>query len=215
MHKKKDCNCPACNPVIKPKAYEETPKPQLTLKEKLAQQRLQNHLDSEARFSRIMANGKEHAALRAKVLSERGMAKTGYLDSLKESVSDTIEQVSDKVSNVVDDVVGAAKQVGNDFIASQHSALAEHLADKGVIHVTDTSTGEKLTPSEVAERYSETSTFDISDAEKSGANAIKSMPAYGSVLLAAETAATKGRNIVKDPKSLTSSFTGRSGKQKN
>ncbi|GIU52683.1 hypothetical protein TUM4438_45980 [Shewanella sairae] len=129
---------------------------------------------------------------------ERRMTKTGFVDSFND--------VRDSVSDVIDDAIGAVKQVGNDLIASQRAMLAEYLVDNGVVQVTDTTTGEKLAPDEVAERYRETSTFDISDAEINGANAIKSMPAYGSVLLAAETAATKGRNIVRDPESLASNL---------
>lgn len=100
MSKKKGCGCPSCNPLIKPKAYEETPKPQLTLKERIAKQRLQNHIESEECFARIMANSGEHAAHRARVLAERGMAKTGYLDGVSSAVT-AVKNIETAVDNAV------------------------------------------------------------------------------------------------------------------
>ena len=138
MHKKKDCNCPACNPVIKPKAYEETPKPQLSLKERLAKQRLKNHMDSEATYARIMANGKEHAAHRAKVLAERGMAKTGYLDGITEGITDAAHYVGGITKTVGDTITSSVEAVINDpsMIKDTADNVASTLID-GVTYFPD------------------------------------------------------------------------------
>lgn len=125
MHKKKDCNCPACNPVIKSKAYEETPKPQLSLKERLAKQRLKNHMDSEATYARIMANGKEHAAHRAKVLAERGLAKTGYLDGVSSAVTavKNIETTVDNTVKTAKETVETAKRAAETAVDDAKQAV--------------------------------------------------------------------------------------------
>ena len=196
-----NCKCPACNPINQPN-FEYVAPQKLTLKEKLHKQRMERFADSDRAFEYSQANQGRYAEHRASVLAERKMAKTGYLDSFND--------VRDSVSDVIDDAIGAVKQVGNDLIASQRAMLAEHLVDNGVVQVTDTTTGEKLAPDKVAERYRETSTFDISDAEESGANAIKSIPAYGSVLFAVETVTSKGKNVLK----RKSKSRGRAGKQK-
>ncbi|WP_345860827.1 hypothetical protein [Shewanella algae] len=98
---------------------------------------------------------------------------------------------------VFDNVVGAAKQLANDAIASQRSMLAEHLSSEGVIQFTDSGTGELLSSSEVAERYLDTEDFNISERETNGANRIKEIPSYSSILLAANTIGSKGRNLLR------------------
>ena len=200
-----NCKCPACNPINQPNFEYVAPR-KLTLKERIHKQRMENFDASDRAFEYVQANQGRYAEHRASILAEREMAKTGYLDSFND--------VRDSVSGVVDDVIGAAKQIGNDLIASQRAMLAEHLVDKGVVQVSDTATGSILSPDEVAKRYGETETFEISDLEKGGASAIKSIPAYGSVLLVAEAIGSKGKSIVKDPASLIAPFKGRAGKQK-
>ncbi|PSU84437.1 hypothetical protein C0W42_22055 [Photobacterium kishitanii] len=187
-----DCGCPACNPVNQ-RNFEYIAPRKLTLKERIHKQRIENLAASDRAFEYVKANEARYAEHRASILSEKKMAKTGLLDS-----------INDIASDVVDNVIGAVKQLGNDFISSQQAMLAEHLANKGVIQITDTATGKKLLSEEVAERYNDTKTFEILNSEKDGANAIKLMPAYGPLLLAAETIGTKGKNVVKDPESFVS-----------
>jgi hypothetical protein len=190
-----NCKCPACNPINQPNFEYVAPR-KLTLKERIHKQRMENFAASDRAFEYVQANQGRYAEHRASILAEREIAKTSLVDSFND--------VRDSVLDVVDDAIGAAKQIGNDLIASQRAMLAEHLADNGVVQVTDTATGQILSSDEVAKRYGEIKTFEISDSEKDGANTIKSIPAYGSVLLAAETVGTKGRNVVKDPESFVS-----------
>lgn len=104
-----------------------------------------------------------------------------------------------KKETLINDVWGAAKQVANDLIASQRTIFAEHLTEKNVIQVTDTKTGKILTSSEISERYKEIETFDLADEEQAGADAIKSVLHYDSVLLAAELATSAKKKIITNP----------------
>ncbi|PSU86614.1 hypothetical protein C0W35_22150 [Photobacterium kishitanii] len=117
----KDCGCPACNPVNQ-RNFEYIAPRKLTLKERIHKQRIENLAASDRAFEYVKANEARYAEHRASILSEKKMAKTGLLDS-----------INDIASDVVDNVIGAVKQLGNDFISSQQAMLAEHLANKGVI----------------------------------------------------------------------------------
>jgi len=115
-------------------------------------------------------------------------------------ITKAIGQVEEK--NIFDSVTGAVKQVLNDVIGAQRAILAEHLADNNVIQVTDKQSGKLLTTSEISDRYRDINTFNIEGMEQVGADAVKSMPHYGSALLLTEIAATKGKALLTNPKDV-------------
>ena len=54
----------------------------------------------------------------------------------------------------------------------------------------------------MAERYRKAATFEITPVEAAGANHVQSLPNYSAALLVAEVVASRGRNVLTDPKKL-------------
>lgn len=106
------------------------------------------------------------------------------------------------ITAAINAMMGGGKQIVNDLVASQRAAQAEWFADKGIISVTDSQTGQQLSTEEVSERYRSIETIDITSSEQLGADAVKQLPAYSGVLLAAELAATRGKKLLTDPAGL-------------
>lgn len=98
-------------------------------------------------------------------------------------------------SNAFDSILGAGKQIFNDFVADQAASQAQWFNEKGIIKQKDKLTNEFLTNKEISERYKDTETLAISSAERIGADAVKNLPAYEETLLAASIIASRGRNL--------------------
>ncbi|MBB1486537.1 hypothetical protein [Oceanospirillum sediminis] len=104
----------------------------------------------------------------------------------------------------LDQIVGATKQVANDFIKDQRAQQAEWFSEQGIVKFSDTQTGNQLTSEEIVSAYKENSpdTIPLSEgAEAIGAEKIQSIPGYSAIIPLVTTIASRGRNI-KEPISL-------------
>jgi hypothetical protein len=101
-----------------------------------------------------------------------------------------------------DQVIGGAKEVVNQVVDANRAAGNEWLADEGIIHYTDKTTGEKLSPEEVAERYRNDSppTLNLDGSgEEAGAQMVRDNP-HAPLLIGAVTALVgRGRSELRNP----------------
>ncbi|WP_415897706.1 hypothetical protein [Neptuniibacter sp. QD57_21] len=104
-----------------------------------------------------------------------------------------------------DEVKGAAKQVVNDVVRAQASSTAEWMQKEGIAEFKDKQ-GKTLTPEEVTKAYRDTGkeAFKILDNEQQGAVAVAALPAYPAVLLALDTALSRGKDLIRNPKEFSS-----------
>ncbi|WP_338590384.1 hypothetical protein VXM60_19375 [Shewanella khirikhana] len=117
------------------------------------------------------------------------------------SAASTSNSSSSFFEDAIDGLVGAGKQVLNDFIAGQRASQAEWFAEQGIIQATDKATGQALSSEELAERYREIETVSISPAQQGGADAIQSLRGYEAGLLVAEAAVNR-KKIITDTKEI-------------
>ncbi|AZQ12301.1 hypothetical protein [Shewanella khirikhana] len=117
------------------------------------------------------------------------------------SAASTSNSSSSFFEDAIDGLVGAGKQVLNDFIAGQRASQAEWFAEQGIIQATDKATGQALSSEELAERYREIETVSISPAQQGGADAIQSLRGYEAGLLVAEAAVNR-KKIITDAKEI-------------
>lgn len=84
----KDCGCPACNPVNQRNSEYIAPR-KLTLKERIHKQRMENIEASDRAFEYIQTNQKRYAEHRASILTEKKRTKTGHLNDVGYSGTNT------------------------------------------------------------------------------------------------------------------------------
>ncbi|MEZ5069363.1 MAG: hypothetical protein R2847_13215 [Bacteroidia bacterium] len=105
-----------------------------------------------------------------------------------------------------DTAKGAAKQFANDLMRRNAALNAQWQAENGMATFTDKATGNVLSPDEVKERW-EAEGKDVlpieGEDQQQGAQAVKDAPAMGAAMVVAQTAASRGRNIIQQPDDIT------------
>jgi hypothetical protein len=132
-----NCKCPACNPINQPNFEYVAPR-KLTLKERIHKQRMENFSASDRAFEYVQANQGRYAEHRASILTERKMAKTGYLDAIGESVIDAAHYVGGITKAVGDTVTSSVESVlkNPSVIADTVNNVASTIVD-GVTYFPD------------------------------------------------------------------------------
>ena len=105
---------------------------------------------------------------------------------------------------------GAAKQVTNDLLRRNAALNAQWQAENGMATFTDKQTGKALSPDEVKQRWEVEGkdVLPIAGADQQhGAQLAKDSPAMGAVVGIAQTAASRGRNIIQHPEDLSKDIT--------
>ena len=108
------------------------------------------------------------------------------------------------ITQAINAMMGAGKQVINDYIDEQRASQAEWLADEGIIQARDEATGQILTPEELGERYRGNPLFPLADEEQAGADTIQSLKGYEAGLLLAEAAVNR-KKIITNTKEIKDS----------
>ena len=132
-----NCKCPACNPINQPNFEYVAPR-KLTLKERIHKQRMENFAASDRAFEYVQANQGRYAEHRASVLAERAMAKTGFVSSIGESVTDAAHYVGGITKAVGDTVTSSVESVlkNPSVIADTVNNVASTIVD-GVTYFPD------------------------------------------------------------------------------
>ena len=132
-----NCKCPACNPINQPNFEYVAPR-KLTLKERIHKQRMENLAASDRAFEYVQANQGRYAEHRASVLAERKMAKTGFVSSIGESVTDAAHYVGGITKAVGDTVTSSVESVlkNPSVIADTVNNVASTIVD-GVTYFPD------------------------------------------------------------------------------
>ncbi len=101
-------------------------------------------------------------------------------------------------------IVGGAKELLNQFIASNAAMSAEWMADQGIVQYQDSQTGGELTPEEVAERYKESDgVFPMEgEAQVMGAETIRNLPQTPAILAAVNALGSRGKSLTRDPEEI-------------
>lgn len=109
------------------------------------------------------------------------------------------------LARTVDKAKGAAKQVANDLLRRNAALNAQWQAKNGLATFTDKETGQVLSADEVKQRFENEGKDALPIAgtdQQHGAQMAKDSPALGAVMAVAQTAASRGRNIIQHPDDL-------------
>jgi hypothetical protein len=109
------------------------------------------------------------------------------------------------LARTFDKAKGAAKQVANDLLRRNAAIHAEWQAETGLATFTDQKTGKALSPDEVKQRWESEGKDALPIAgtdQQQGAQMAKDSPALGAAMAVAQTAASRGRNIIQHPDDL-------------
>jgi hypothetical protein len=113
------------------------------------------------------------------LLSDHYLFAKSRLESIVQTLSRERHGGCAPESSLWDQVVGGAKELVNQAIDANRAQTNEWFAEKGVFHYSDKSTGRKLTPQEVAERYRNDSppTLNLDGTgEEAGAQMVRDNP---------------------------------------
>lgn len=117
------------------------------------------------------------------------------------ALADDAEESPSALGRALDTAKGAAKQFANDLANRTRGEFHAAMAADGSVY-RDTATGQVLTPDEVQQRYrNETPPLlpAQGEDEQAGGQWVKDSPALGAAITMAQTAASRGRNVLQHP----------------
>jgi len=123
--------------------------------------------------------------------------------ALLHRLTGAVQSEAPTVPMTLDTVIGGAKELLNQFIASQAAMSAQWMGDNGIVSYQDTQTGETLPPDQAAERYrNEGNTpLPIAPEEQAGAQVVHDAP-HPLAIIAATAIASRGQSVVRNPEQI-------------